>query len=100
MDTNTTTETQHAFLDALGDEIVVGNWYGYSRSDGGHSHTTIGKVSKVTKATDTYAVPKVRLVDCKVKRFLYGSPTDFRCDEKASDVSIGAYMVFPCPEQD
>ncbi len=88
-------------LDSLGNEIIVGNWYGYSRNDGGHSHTTLGKVIKTTDGTrDTYDSPKVRLGSCKVKRFLYGRPTDFRQDEKPADVTIGAYMVFPVPPQE
>ncbi len=81
--------------DALGNEIVVGKLYGYSRSDGGHSHTTIGRVSKITEGDGRYTPGKVRLVDCVVKRYLYGQPTDFRKDDKPADVSMMAAMVFP-----
>jgi hypothetical protein len=85
-------------IDALGKEIVVGAWYGYSRNDGGQSHTTIGRVGKVTPGNPSrYKPAKVRLVDCKVNRFIYGEPTDYRKDEVAKDVSIAAYMVFPVP---
>lgn len=78
--------------DALGDPIRLGSWYGYSRSDGGWAHTTTGRAEKITKTG------KVRLVDCRVKRYLYGEATDFRADEKPADVAIRAAMVFPVPE--
>lgn len=83
--------------DALGNEIVVGNWYGYSRSDGGHSHTIIGRASKVTEGDGQYIPPKVRLVDCRAKRYLYGQPNDYRKDKKPADVSMASAMVFPVP---
>lgn len=86
-------------VDALGKPVIVGSWYGYSRNDGGFSHTTIGKVSKVTSGDGKFTPPKVRLVDCVVKRFLYGHPTDHRKDEKPKDVTMFAAMVFPVPKQ-
>jgi hypothetical protein len=87
-------------VDALGNPVIVGNWYGYSRNDGGHSHTTIGRVSKVTEGDGRYTPPKARLVDCVVKRYLYGHPTDFRKDEKPADVTMAAAMIFPVPSMD
>lgn len=86
--------------DALGNEIIIGNWYGYSRNDGGHSHTTIGIATKITESDGCYTCAKVRLGTCKVKRFLYGKPTDYRKDEVAKDISIASYMVFPVPPQE
>ncbi len=86
-------------VDALGNEIIAGNWYGYSRNDGGHSHTTIGVATTISPPA-RYKPAKVRLVDCKVRRFLYGEPTDYRKDEKANDISIACYMVFPVPSQE
>lgn len=79
--------------DALGNPIVIGNLYGYSRSDGGWAHTTIGRAEKITPSG------KVRLVDCTVKRYLYGKPSDFRADEKPADVAMRAAMVFPVAAQ-
>ena len=87
-------------VDALGNPVIVGNWYGYSRSDGGHSHSILGRVKKVTPGDGQYTPAKVRLVDCVAKRYLYGNPTDFRKDEKPADVSMAAAMVFPVPPQD
>jgi hypothetical protein len=84
-------------IDALGNEIVVGNWYGYSRNDGGHSHSIIGRASKATPGDGQYVPPKVRLVDCRAKRYLYGHPTDYRKDEKPVDVTMASTMVFPVP---
>lgn len=87
-------------IDALGKEIVVGEWYGYSRNDGGYSHTTIGRALKVTPSSGVYSPAKVRLTECHVRRFLYGHPTDHRKDEKPKDITIAAYMVFPVPAPD
>lgn len=90
----------NVIIDALGNTIIVGGWYGYSRSDGGHSHTTIGKVIKVAVGDGCYLPAKVRLGNCIVKRFLYGQPSDFRKDEIPRDLSIASYMVFPVPIQE
>lgn len=81
--------------DALGNEIIIGNWYGYSRNDGGFSHVNLGRVKAVNDKTGN-----VRLVDCKVTRWLYGDPSDFRADKKPADVSIRSSMIFPVPPQD
>jgi hypothetical protein len=82
--------------DALGNLIMVGNWYGYSRSDGGHSHTTIGQAIKLKRSDfSSYNPAKVRLGNCTVKRFLYGTPSDFRVGEVPADITIASYMVFP-----
>lgn len=86
--------------DALGNEIIIGNWYGYSRNDGGFSHTTLGKALKVTPGDGQYLCAKVRLGEIKVSRFLYGTPTDHRKDEGAKTLSMATYMVFPVPAQD
>lgn len=81
--------------DALGREIVIGEWYGYSRNDSGFSHTTVGRVLKIIPGDGQYKPPKVRLTDCYIKRYLYGMPTDYRLAEKPKDVTIASYMVFP-----
>lgn len=85
-------------LDALGNEIVVGGWYGYSRNDGGFSHTVIGLAGRATEGDpDNYQPPKVRLTQCRVKRYLYGRPSDHRAGEKSKDISMAAFMLFPVP---
>lgn len=87
--------------DALGNEIIIGNWYGYSRNDGGFSHTTVGKALKVTEADlSQYRVAKVRLGNCKVTRYLYGQLTDYEKDKVAKDLSMATFMLFPVPNQD
>ena len=81
--------------DALGNEIIVGGWYGYSTSSSGWSHTTIGKVA-YTKAD------KARLVDCRVNYYLYGKPIEkpgWAADKPAAAVSIRSTMIFPVPPQ-
>lgn len=84
-------------FDALGNKIIVGNWYGYSRNDGGHSHTTIGKALKVSEAKG-YEPAKVRLGECKSNHYVYGEPTtrEWRQGKPdAAGVSIMSRMVFP-----
>ena len=80
--------TINSHPDALGNEIIVGNLYGYSRNDGGFSHVTIGQAVGAKNG-------KVRLTGCAVTRFLYGEPTDHRLGERPGDVSIRSSMVFP-----
>jgi hypothetical protein len=78
-----------AHKDALGNEIVIGNWYGYSRNDGGRSHVTVGQAIKTTDKT-------VRLGNCKVNLWLYGDPCD-HYRKLATEVSIRSDMIFPVP---
>ncbi len=80
--------------DALGNEVIVGNWYGYSRNDGGFSHVTLGVVTSVKEETG-----KVRMCQCKVTRWLYGKPSNYRADDVPADVSIIGNMVFPVQTQ-
>lgn len=84
-------------IDALGNEVVIGAWYGYSALGGGYSHTTIGKIKYVNEITG-----KVRLENCIVKDYLYGTSAilSWKENKKPSDVSIRASMIFPIPSQD
>lgn len=79
-------EIEH--LDALGNKIVLGKWYGYSRSESGWAHVTIGIASSCKNG-------KVHLHVKSVKRYLYGDESDFRKDEPLNNVSIRSNMVFP-----
>lgn len=74
--------------DALGNEIVIGNLYGYSRSAGGHSHTTVGEAKSAKNG-------KVRLIGCIVKSYTYGEPSRFNPEHQGEDVSMRGNMVFP-----
>ena len=84
-------------LDALGNEIILGNWYGYTALGGGFSHTTIGKVKAINEKTE-----KIRLEKCIVKHYLYGKPTGTPTwrNPTPADVSIRSVMVFPVPRMD
>jgi hypothetical protein len=77
-----------AELDALGNEILVGAAYGFSRNVSGYSYTTVG-IAAYTKNG------KVRLVNCVVTSRLYGIDDTVKVYNEASDVSINAFMVFP-----
>lgn len=80
--------------DALNDDIVIGGWYGYSALNGGFSHVTFGKIESINLDTG-----KVRLVDCKVRRFLYGEDTDFKKNKKPGNVNIRSNVLFRIPDQ-
>ena len=41
-------EDKHNTKNALGTEIVIGNFYGYSVDNNGHTHTVIGKAIRFT----------------------------------------------------
>lgn len=79
--------------DALGNEIIQGNMYGYSRNDGGFSHNTVGVASGESKG-------KVKLTQLRIKRFLYGEPTDFREWQIPDYVYISSNQVFPVNPKD
>lgn len=86
--------------DALGNEIVIGGLYGYSRNDGGFSHTTVGRAEKVVDGNDPRgcAPAKVRLADLRVSHYLYGKPYTKGLPgsaKQAKTIMIAAYMVFP-----
>ena len=73
-------------LDALGQPIVLGNFYGYSRNESGWSHVIIGRAFKTTDNG------KVHLIDCTMKKWLYGKET---VPSESINVTIRAFMVFP-----
>ena len=50
--------------DALGNQIITGNFYGYSHSSNGHTKVTIGKADKISNG-------KVTIKNCKESTFLY-----------------------------
>lgn len=78
--------------DALGNDIVIGNLYGYSRNDGGFSHVTVGRAEYVKNG-------KVRLTDCRVAHWLYGKPGELSSTRQPPrPISILSYMVFPASQ--
>lgn len=94
---------RNLIIDALGNEMVVGSWYGYSRNDGGFSHTTVGKAEKVVSGDGQYTPAKVRLTDLHVSHYLYGQPYDKGTPgsaKPAKAISIACFMVFPVPPKE
>ena len=75
--------------DALGNEIVLGQKYGYSSKDGSWGRTTIGTAKKIS------ASGQVALEVIEVKQFMYGFESDYRKDDHAKTVSVRPYMLFP-----
>ena len=76
-------------FDALGQEIQLGNVYGYTTTSSGLAKTTIGKAFKFSPTG------KISLQVLHVKNFLYGQPTEASWTGTAETVSIRAHMLFP-----
>lgn len=74
--------------DALGNPIIMLGWYGYSRNVNGISHVLVGQIGRYNNDG------KVRLVNCKLNRSLYGQPIE-HSEQPPADVSIRANMIFP-----
>lgn len=83
---------EYTHTDALGQEVVIGSWYGYSRNASGVSHVNVGMAKTTSKG-------KVRLEHCMVLSYLYGTPTNHRVGNDAPDLSIGTNMVFPVSKE-
>ena len=74
--------------DALGDEIIIGKKYGFTRSKNGIAHTVLGEASKITKTG------RVSLKVISVKKYCWGKLIEN--DKKISNVSsIYPFMLFP-----
>lgn len=74
--------------DALGNDIVIGNTYGYSSSSGGWSHTVVGTAISFTPKG------KVTIKVIATNTFLYGEPSDYQ-KVTAEKINISTHMVFP-----
>jgi hypothetical protein len=74
-------------VDALGNEIVENNLYGYSSPGSGRHRVVIGRAIGGTEK-------KVRLEVLTVKEFLYGKPEKPWRDH-AKSLSIAGYLLFP-----
>lgn len=77
--------------DALGNPIVQGARYGYSRNANGFTHVTIGTANGFTP------LGKVKLIDCVVTSYLYGEPCKRHNDDNPGNVSILSNSIFPVP---
>lgn len=82
-------EEKYGSVDALGNEIIMGQLYGYSTSSDGHDRTVVGRAVKFT--------PKnlLSLSVEKVQNFLYGQPFEKTWSQDSDKVNIRAYKVFP-----
>lgn len=82
--------------DALGNRIVLGARYGYSRNSNGFTTVTLGTAKFVR-------VGEVRLIDCHVTTYLYGKPLEPRAGDpptRPADVSILSNSIFPIPAKE
>lgn len=79
--------------DALGNEIVMGGWYGYTQSNNGLSHITIGKAFKETPTG------LLTLSETRVWGIGYQNNTIYSKDS-GKKVSVRSLMVFPVNEKE
>ena len=76
--------------DALGNEVVAGNWYGYSKQDGGYAVVVLAKVKYIKDG-------KVRLANVIEKRSFYREP--FKVNP-GKDRTMTSNTLFPIPPQE
>lgn len=87
--------TMTAHCDALGDPIVLGKRYGWSRCDNGFTQVTIGDAEKFTEKGVTFKIVSSR-------RCLYNDepeilPIDKKDDWRSvkSKINVKGFSVFP-----
>lgn len=71
--------------DALGNEIVIGSWYGYSRVNNGIITVVIGKVLKKTEK-------RITLGDIVRQWGVYGNPNRIK---QSKNVNVYPRTCFP-----
>lgn len=74
-------------FDALANEIILGNRYGYSSNSNGFIRIVTGIANNVT------ATGKVTLHDLHIRRFLYNKPTTV--NDGADKISVTSNILFP-----
>jgi hypothetical protein len=75
--------------DALGNEVVMGNEYGYASESSGRTRVVTGLASSVTKTG------KISLVITSVNTYLYGELSNYKNDTAAPKVSVKGCSLFP-----
>lgn len=75
-------------LDALRNDIKLGETYGYSSSANGFAKTAVGVATKITKTG------LITLEISNVHHFLYGQPID-RTSDDAKTVNVRPHLLFP-----
>lgn len=81
-------------IDALGNEVIVGNWYGYSKQSSSIVTVVFAKVKYIKDG-------KARMTDVIENASCYGSPTqnNWRESEKPADRTMTGTTLFPIPSQ-
>jgi hypothetical protein len=74
--------------DALGNEIVMDGWYGYTQSNNGFSHITIGKAFKETPTG------LLTLSETQIWRVGYRD-SKIWAKESGKKVTVRSFMTFP-----
>lgn len=82
-----------AHCDALGNPIIIGNKYGWSRSDSGYTHVAIGYADKLTEKAVTIRVESAR--ECLYDDDPKTMNIDGAYPSMKSKVSIKGINLFP-----
>lgn len=77
--------------DALGDDIVIGNVYGYSQMSNGHIAIIVGVADGLTEK-------KVRINKSYTRSGIYGEAGDWKKKNRAT--SVYAVTMFPVTNDD
>jgi hypothetical protein len=81
-------------VDAMGNPIVIGEYYGYSKSSNGHTSVVTGRAYKTAKG-------KVTLEDITEKSFLYvgeGVQKPHKTVKEDRRRNLGSVQVFHIPQ--
>lgn len=78
---------KHGTKDALGNEIVIGDYYGYSVDSSGVTHTTVGKAEKFTPSG------KLTLMVVLSRKSLWMDEAE--ANDHPAKVSVKPAKVFP-----
>jgi len=77
-------------IDALGNEVVVGNWYGYSKQDSSLVTVVFAKVKYIKDG-------KARLTEVIEKRSIYGDQYE---STPGKERTMTGTTLFPVPPQE
>ena len=75
-------------VDALGNELVIGNTYGYSSRDGSNVTVTIGTLKSLGQK-------KASLTVIHSDEHMYGCKSRYSNPNKANTVSVSPIILFP-----
>lgn len=80
--------------DALGNDLVINNWYGYSRNGNGITKIVVGKIKSIKPDAK-----KVYLHNAIEKRYMDKTGAS-NFEDKGGGVAISSVSLFPISDDD